>query len=414
MSTALLREARQRIERIRKTPVQFEVTRDGIPVEGARVTARMLRHDYLFGAVCYHYGRFDDPQKDQRFTDLFTPLLNYTMMPVHWNWYEPRRYEYNEPYVGNLVDWAQRHGIKRKMHALIWHECCPDWVDEGMDIQALYEERISYLMERYKGQFDFHDIINESTVFERFDNPVSRWMKKMGPVEVAKFGVNLARQIEPDAKLIYGDWNVHGQDYLDFLQDLREQEVGIDYLGLQSHMHRDLWTQEETLRVMDEAAKFGWPLHFPEVSICSGKPIGEMSYLPGARNRFKETVEDLHWQAQFTEDFYTLVYSHPATEAISWFDFTDHRWLGAPAGLVDDDLNPKPVYHSLTRLFHKDWATNVDLTTGTTGACRGRLTFGTYEITVEADGQQSRQEVSFHRPSFYEGSSKPRRVKLNI
>ena len=117
------------------------------------------------------------------------------MMPVHWDWYEPKRHEYNEPYVGNLVDWAEQHNIARKMHALIWHECCPEWVTDGMDIKGLYEERINTLLTRYTGRFDFYDLINESTVSDRFDNPVSRWMAEYGQVNVARFGEQLVRAL---------------------------------------------------------------------------------------------------------------------------------------------------------------------------------------------------------------------------
>ncbi len=414
MSSQLVREARQRIERVRKQGLKVRVFKDGQPVEGARVRLTTLESQYLFGAVCYHYGLFKDKSKDERFTELFTPLMNYTMMPVHWDWYEPRRHEYNEPYVGNLVDWAHRHNIKSKMHALIWHECCPNWVQPGMDIKALYEERVNYLMQRYTGQFDFYDLINESTVSERFDNPVSRWMKEFGQVNVARFGERLVRAIEPRAKLIYGEWNVHGQEYLDFLRDLREAGVGLDYIGLQSHQHRDIWTQEETLRVMDKAAAYGWPIHFPEVSVCSGKPVGEMSYLPGAKNKFTETEEDLHWQADFTKDFYTLVFSHPATEAISWFDFVDHRWLGAPAGLINDDLQPKPVYRMLMELIHKDWRSDAELRTGTDGSAARRLFFGSYQLEVEAEGARHSRTVNLVRPSFYDGGAEDLVVRVDL
>ncbi len=396
---SLVEDARRRVEKVRKSGVRVIVTRDGQPVEGARVRLTMKRHDYLFGAVCYQYGKYPAKAQNDRFSELFTPLFNYTMMPVHWDWYEPKRGEYGEPYIESLLGWAQRHDIQRKMHALIWHECVPEWVRGGMDVKALYEQRVTHLMERYKGRFQFHDIINESTVCERFDNPVARWMMEFGLANVAKLGVELARAVEPGAKLIYGDWNVHGQAYLDFLRDLREQDVGIDLIGIQSHMHRDLWTGEETLRVMDEAAKFRWPIHFPEVSLCSGRPVGQMTYQRGHKNTFAETPEDAAWQADFARDFYTLVFSHPATEAISWFDFTDHRWLGAPAGIVDDDLNPKPVYHALMDLLHREWRSDLDGRTGTDGAISGRLFFGRYE--VNADGKI--MEIHLARPSFWEG-----------
>jgi endo-1,4-beta-xylanase len=410
----LVNEARQRIQRVRKRDVRILVTDHGEPVEGARVHLTMKEHQYLFGAVCYAYGTFKTPEMNERFTELFTLLLNYTMMPVHWDWYEPRRGRYNEPYIGNLVDWAERHGIRRKMHALIWHECCPEWVKDGMDIKGLYEERVTMLMTRYRGRFDFYDLINETTVNDRFDNPVSRWIREYGPVRMARFAADLAHSIQPEAKLIYGDWNVHGQEYLDFLRDLQENGVGIDYIGLQSHMHRDLWTGEETLRVIGEAAKYGWPVHFPEVSICSGKPVGEMSYSRGAVNHFTETEEDLYWQADFAKDFYTLVFSHPATEAISWFDFMDHRWLGAPAGLVNDTLGIKPVYTALRELIHGGWHSDADLATGTAGVAGCSLFFGRYELEAEKGGKLARKTLDIIRPSFYEGGAEPLDIAVEL
>ncbi len=405
-------EARKRIRQIRMTDVEITVFKDGKPVENAAVSLRMKNHQFLFGAVCYAHGKLGHPGREERFTREFTKLMNYTMVPYHWQWYEPERGVYAEPYTGNLVRWATEQGLKKKLHALIWHELCPDWVTDE-NVEAEYVRRIDHLMAVYGNDFDFFDLANETTVNDRFDNPVSRWVRRKGPVEMMKFGSRLVRQWKPDAKLLYGDWNVHGEEYFDFLRTLRENDVDIDIIGMQSHQHRDLWTQEETLRVMDRAAEFGWPIHFPECSVCSGKPIGEMNYGAGAVNRFSETEEDLYWQADFTRDFYTLVFSHPAVEALSWFDFTDHRWLNAPAGLVDDDLNPKPVYAALDDLINRQWHTDAELTTSTAGICGTRLFFGTYEITVEAAGVRKTVCRDILRPSFYEGGGL-QKISVNL
>lgn len=405
-------EARKRIRQIRMTDVEITVFKDGKPVENAAVSLRMKNHQFLFGAVCYAHGKLGHPGREEHFTREFTKLMNYTMVPYHWQWYEPERGVYAEPYTGNLVRWATEQGLKKKLHALIWHELCPDWVTDE-NVEAEYIRRIDHLMAVYGNDFDFFDLANETTVNDRFDNPVSRWVRRKGPVEMMKFGSRLVRQWKPDAKLLYGDWNVHGEEYFDFLRTLRENDVDIDIIGMQSHQHRDLWTQEETLRVMDRAAEFGWPIHFPECSVCSGKPIGEMNYGAGAVNRFSETEEDLYWQADFTRDFYTLVFSHPAVEALSWFDFTDHRWLNAPAGLVDDDLNPKPVYAALDDLINRQWHTDADLTTSTAGICGTRLFFGTYEITVEAAGVRKTVCRDILRPSFYEGGGL-QKISVNL
>ena len=402
-SASVLNDADRRIEQIRKKDVQILVRDNGTPVEGAHVSIRMQNHAFLFGAVCYAHGTYDAPEKERRFTELFTRLFNYTMVPFHWKWYEPARGKYNEPYTGNLVRWAQENGLKKKLHALIWHELCPDWVTDET-VQDEYVRRISHLMETYGSDFDFFDLANETTVNDRFDNPVSRWVRRIGPIEMMRFGTKLVRAYRPDAKLIFGDWNVHKEEYFDFLGRLRDENIEIDLIGMQSHMQRDLWTAEETMRVIERAASYGFPIHFPECSICSGTPIGELVYdSSGTVNRFFENEEWAQWQADFATDFYTLVFSEPAVEALSWFDFTDHRWLGAPGGVIDDNMDPKPVYHALFDLIHRKWHTDADLCTSAEGRAETRLFFGDYSITVTAGGKSRTFPLSLARPHFFTG-----------
>ena len=413
MASLTIQDARKRIREVRTREVELFVLKDGKPQENAKVSFRMKNHQFLFGAVCYMYGKYDKPEMNELFTREFIKLFNYTMVPYHWDWYEPVKGQYAEPYTGNLVDWADRNRLKKKLHALIWHECCPEWIREGDDVERLYQERISHLMQLYGDRFDFFDVANETTVNDRFENPVSHWIRKAGPMRMLKFGTELVRSYRPDAKLVYGDWNVHVDAYYDFLGEMRENQIDIDLLGLQSHMHSDRWTQEETLRVMDKAAAFGWPLHFPECSICSGVPAGEMHFGAGARNEFLEKEEDLYSQAEYARDFYTLVFSHPAVEALSWFDFTDHRWLNAPSGVVTDKLEIKPVYETLYDLIHREWHSDADCLTNGEGMARARLFFGDYEITVQLEGEAPKTvSRRLDRPSFYAGGNGPKRMSV--
>lgn len=400
---SVLNDARRRIRDVRMKEVLFRVMKDGRSVPDAVIHVRMLNHAFLFGAVCYAHGTYSSSAEEERFTKLFTELFNFTMVPYHWKWYEPKRGCYKEPYTGNLVRWASENSLKKKLHALIWHELCPDWVTDR-NVQDEYVRRISHLMQVYGSEFDFFDLANETTVNNRFDNPVSRWIRRLGPTNMMKFGTNLVRSFRPDARLLFGDWNVHKDEYFNFLGRMRDDGVDIDILGLQSHMQRDLWTAEETMRVIERAASYGWPIHFPECSICSGVPVGELIYdSSGTVNRFLETPELAEWQAGFASDFYTLVFSEPAVEALSWFDFTDHRWLGAPGGVIFDDMSPKPVYHALRRLIHEEWHTDADLFTASDGQAGARLFCGDYSVTVKAGEQTETLTVSIPRESFYGG-----------
>lgn len=410
----ILEDAKRRIEQVRKRGAEVTVQSGGKPVENAVVRFRMKNHQFLFGAVCYKYGTYDKPEMNELFSREFTKLCNYTMVPYHWRWYEPEKGNYNEPYTSGLIRWADANNIKKKLHALIWHELCPEWVSFGDDMKALYTQRITHLMQNYGNEFDFIDVANETTVNDRFDNPVSRWVKSYGPMNMLKFGTELVRSFKPRAKLLYGDWNVHVDAYYDFLRQMRDNGIDIDILGIQSHQHIDRWSEEETMRILELASSYGWPIHFPECSVCSGTPIGETDFSADAVNLWNETEEDLYSQAEFAKDFYTLVFSHPSTEALSWFDFTDHRWLSAPAGLVTDDLKTKPVYDTLYDLIHREWHSDAELATGTDGKCAVRLFCGSYNIEVEADGKKIAINKDILRESFYAGGGEAERIVVDI
>ena len=80
----ILHEAQQRIKQIRQKDVELLVLKNGEPVEDAGVSFRMKNHQFLFGAVCYNYGKYPTQEMNDLFSDEFTRLLNYTMVPFHW------------------------------------------------------------------------------------------------------------------------------------------------------------------------------------------------------------------------------------------------------------------------------------------------------------------------------------------
>ena len=412
--SSIVRDARKRIKEVRQKDVEVLVLKDGKPVPNAKVAFRMKKHQFLFGAHCYNYGKYPTEAENERYTELFTDLLNYTFAPFHWGGYEPERHVYNEPYVGNLVRWSNKHEIKIKLHALIWHEVCPKWLKFDDDVGEIYRDRISRLMIEYADQFDFFDLVNETVVNYRFDNPVSRWIDKMGPINVMKWASGIVRSFKPDAKLIYGEWNVHIDAYTDLLREMRDADVDIDYLGVQSHMHSYRWTFEEVLSATNRAAAFGWPLQFPELSICSGKPARPIRFTAGAKNEWVTNEGDFESQAEYAEDLYTVLFSHPAVEALSWFDFADGYWLNAPSGLVSKTLDKKPVYNTLHNLIKKEWFSNEDEVTGSEGWCRSRLFTGNYDITIDVNGETTTVNEDILRESFYSGWGEPGRIVIKL
>jgi len=83
-----------------------------------------------------------------------------------------------------------------------------------------------------------------------------------------------------------------------------------------------------------------------------------------------------------------MLFSHPAVQAITWWDFSDFRaWQGAPAGLLRRDMTPKPAYEELLRLIKGKWWTRSVLHSSAEGSASFRGFLGDYEVSVAAPGR---------------------------
>lgn len=177
------------------------------------------------------------------------------------------------------------------------------------------------------------------------------------------------------------------------VEQLLAMKAPVHALGIQSHMHTGTWPLERAWEVCESYARFGLPLHFTELTVLSGRLKAKDDTDWHKRHTdWKTTPEGEAAQLAYGEKLYTLLYSHPAVEAITWWDFADHQaWQGAPAGLLREDLTPKPLYERLMGLVHGEWATRWEATSDAGGAVRGRCTFGQHEATVRlASGEVRR------------------------
>ena len=162
-----------------------------------------------------------------------------------------------------------------------------------------------------------------------------------------------------------------------------------DVIGIQSHMHGGRWPTQKTWDVCERFAKFGKPLHFTETTFVSGEQGWELRKARQDPNfRWVSTDQGERRQARDVAEFYRILFSHPAVEAITWWDFTDQNaWQAAPAGLLRDDMTPKPAYDELKRLIKGQWWTKTQATVGSEGQARFRGFFGQYEVTASAGGR---------------------------
>ena len=93
------------------------------------------------------------------------------------------------------------------------------------------------------------------------------------------------------------------------LRKLREKGIRLEAVGLQSHMHQRKWSFDETWEICERYAKYGWPIHFTELTVINGRCTKDVDYTIGNPNFWISRPEDLEIQREYTEQLYTLLFS---------------------------------------------------------------------------------------------------------
>jgi endo-1,4-beta-xylanase len=400
---AILAGADARIEQNRKADATVVVVdASGQPVPGAAVRVEQTRHAFLFGSNIFMWGRCGDEKREAAYRQRFAGLLNYATLPFYWASYEPRQGEPAHEHSEEAARWCAEHGIATKGHPLAWNSADPRWLPDDLDeIRRLQMARIDDCVGRFQGLIDRWDVVNEATHFDREEFVRQRapkhsamW-KKVGQIEFTRECFAHARKAGPRATLLINDYRTDPayERVIEQLVDSSGKPM-YDVIGIQSHMHGGAWPTEKIWEVCERFSRFGVPLHFTETTILSG----ERTWQRERGADWPSTPEGEAYQAENVVRFYTVLFSHPAVEAITWWDFSDlHAWKGAPAGFVRKDMSPKPAYDELMKLIKGKWWTRTALESGADGTASFRGFLGEYRVSVTANGKTAEKAFTLKK-----------------
>jgi len=384
----LLSAAPERIREHRSADVALRlVDQNGAPQPNAHARVRLVCHEFKFGCNAFLLAappdRGVEPARLSAYEARLDALLNYATLPFYWGGYELAPGAIQEAQRQEMADWCTAHQIPAKGHTLVWHEVYPRWGGDFSDgeIIARQEARIREIVARFRGSVDIWDVVNEATVSHRFDNAIGRWIVEQGAAECVDRALRWAHEANPYATLLYNDFNLSA-DFSTLVRDLLDRGAPLDVIGIQSHMHKGAWPLEKAWETCETYSQFGLPLHFTELTVLSGRlKAPDDNDWHFRHSDWHTTPEGEAAQAEYGEALYTLLYSHPAVEAITWWDFSDYRaWQGAPCGLVRADMSPKPLYERLLQLVRGEWSTDLQSNSDTQGRLRARCTFGHYRV----------------------------------
>jgi GH35 family endo-1,4-beta-xylanase len=389
----LLAGADARIEQHRKADAVVSVVdASGKPVPDAKVTVEQTRHAFLFGSNIFNWGRLPNDEMEAAYRKRFAELLNDDTLPFYWSSYERERGKPIHGQIEAAARWCQEQGIACKGHPLAWNSGDPPWLPDDLDqIRRLQMARIEDCVSRFRGLIDRWDVVNEATHFDRKEFVESRSPKlsavwqKVGQMEFTRECFVHARQAGPHATLLINDYRTD-PPYERVIEQLVDAEGRpmYDVIGIQSHMHGGAWPTGKIWEVCERFSRFDVPLHFTETTILSG----DRGWQRRRGADWPSTPEGEAYQAEQVARFYTMLFSHPAVEAITWWDFSDyHAWKRAPAGFLRKDMSPKPVYDELMKLVKGKWWTKATLTTGDDGTAGFRGILGDYRVVATVGGK---------------------------
>ena len=381
---------------------------DGKPLAGGLdVKIEQKRHKFLFGCNIFKLYKCRTADDNAAYEKYFDELLNFATLPFYWWNYERQQGKPDDERTDQIVRWCKDHGFTTKGHPLAWNYVDPQWLgDDPETAMKAQLKRIGRCVRRFKNDIDIWDVVNEATHYDR------EHVKKQAPIlteAIRKMGVDnyireafkVAREANPGATLLINDYKTD-RDYeekvISKLVDKRGKPL-YDVVGIQSHMHGGRWTAQKAWDVCERFAKFGKPLHFTEATLVSGEQGWDLRTKRQDRNfRWVSTEEGEERQARDVAEFYRILFSHPAVEAITWWDFTDQKaWQEAPAGLLRDDMTPKPAYEELKGLVKGKWWTKTQATVEPGGQARFRGFFGQYEVIAPVGGRKLTGEFWFDK-----------------
>ena len=394
---------------------------DGNPLPGAAISLTQKTHEFRFGANCFMLDEMETPEKNAEYKRLFADCFNLATLPFYWDDLEPEEGRprfakdspkvYRRPAPDLCLEFCEQNGIEPKAHCLDYDIYTPLWLkNEPLPAvrHALYK-RFSLLAERYASRIPTWEVTNE-TLYPYNIRFKSNTVHYPQPDSVA-WSFRTADRLFPlnrlvineSTKHIWAVFNGNRSEYYMQIERLLEQGCRISSVGLQFHMfHRAEEEQEKTgifyspeqiCRVLDRYADFHLPIQITELTIPA----------------YSRTEADEDIQAEIIRNLYSLWFSHPAMEAVIYWNLVDGYAAHAPqgdmtsgenyyhGGLVRFDLTPKKAYYTVRDLFRKTWRTDIETGTGEGGRANVKAFYGQYDLTVRAGDRSVTRSVDLSK-----------------
>ncbi|MDC0623076.1 endo-1,4-beta-xylanase [Flavobacteriaceae bacterium] len=191
---------------------------------------------------------------------------------LKWMFVQP----YPNSFNFTVADKYVNIGLKNKMHivghALVWHSQLADFmqnVKSKAEMNKYFENHINTVVSRYKGKIDAWDVVNEA-FNEDGSLRESVFYKFLGKNYIEK-AFKLANEIDPNADLIYNDYNLYKKEKRDgviqMVKQMQSKGIKIDGIGVQAHWSLNQPSLNEIEQIIFDISELGVDVMFTELDI---------------------------------------------------------------------------------------------------------------------------------------------------
>ncbi len=377
------KDADERIERYRKSTLTVRVINSkGRSVPGAEVRVRQIRHAYGFGSAVDAGALLAQTEDGEKYRSIVESSFNKVTLENDLKW---TQWENNKQPALDALAWLKEKQITVRGHALLW----PGWKNLPKDLEALDPPKLrarilDHVREEVtalKGQVTEWDVINEP--YSNTD--IQKALGDAFLVDVLK----AARDADPKARLFINDYGIlshgsadieHIEAYFKTIQTLRTAGAPLAGIGMQGHFDNQLTPLTKVWETLDKFSTFGLPIQITEHDI--------------------DVLDEDAWM-DYTRDFMTACFAHPATNAFIIWGFWEGRHWIPNAAFWTKDWQPRAAAKVWYDLVFKKWWTNSRTWTDYKGRTKVKCFLGDYIVEVKSGTMKAEKAFTLKRGGDY-------------
>lgn len=407
------------IEEYRKGTAKLIFKGENLPKD-ITVEVNQKNHEFKFGANIFMLDEFETDEKNKIYREKFPEVFNLATVPFYWSDLEleegkPRYTKdsprvYRRPTPDLCIEYCQEKGIEPKCHCLNYENFSPDWLKNApvSEVKRKLDKRFFEIAERYADVIPSFEVTNE-TLQPKPEKATAFYDQD----DFVEWSFRTADRYFKTNHLIINDFNtgLMGSDnrpgnrtayYMQIERLLKNGITHIDSIGMQFHSFFPLDKEEEfairnynpdnLYKFMDCYQKLGLKEQITEMTIPA--------YGPEAEN---EEIQSI-----LTTNLYKIFFSHPAMEAVIYWNVVDGYAAWAPigdmtkgenvfyGGMLRHDLSEKPVFKDLKKLINEEWHTKETIK-AVNGTAEFKGFYGDYDIKIFADGKEITKSIKLSK-----------------